>query len=445
MNKRVLALMSAGVLLGGCEPSDPAAAVDAQVDTGQATSSLSLSVDEAPVVAAAGTTLDVGFTLTTPNGGGVAGVSLDLTIEAGGGSATSTATDEAGRGTIAWTLGVVPVTQKLTASYGPRTADLTVDATREEPLASEAFGEVVTFLKGVAGSTEDMVQVGDKWVLGAPGGLVTVDADGKVERMALTGDPIEKGWGLAVDKAGVLWVVDSGLQRLTRIDDGVVKVVMDEAEGVPFDGLNDVEVGPDGMIYATDPCTARLVRFDPVSGEVDAVRTFDLSTQGGPNGLTWDEAGRMVVTTENTSLLCSHGTDVAAFDAQIAHVFRLENTDAGLGEPTLIAEGLGVFGDGVTFDQEGNLYAITDSVEGFALDESNVWVLPGGEGPARKLLAVKDLIYANVGFGSGPLGETSLYMCLLAVPPFTTDQSLGLHRVELGIRGASWLNHGGVP
>ena len=439
MKNRALTLMSVGVLLCGCE--SPGAAVMTE-DTEQPTSSLTLSVDPAPTTAAAGGTLDIGFTLTRPDGGGVSGISLDLTVEAGGGSATAAATDEAGHGTIQWTLGVVPVTQKLTAAYGPGSADLTVDAVREEPLGSQSFGEVVAFLTDVVGSTEDMVQVGDKWVLGAPDGLVTVDADGKVERMALTGDRIEKGWGVAVDKAGVLWVVDSGLQRLTRIDDGVVKVVMDEAGGVPFDGLNDVEVGPNGKIYTTDPCTARLIRFDPASGEVDAVRTFDLSTQGGPNGLTWDQAGRMVVTTENTSLLCGHGTDVAAFDAKIAHVFRLDNDQDGLGEPTLIAEGLGVFGDGVTFDQEGNLYAITDSVDGFALDESNVWVLPGGEGPARKLLAVKDLIYANVGFGHGALGETWLYMCLLSVPPFTADASLGLHRVKLGIPGASWLNHG---
>lgn len=434
----MLMSLATGALACG-DDADPATTPD---DVEAPVSSLSLVVDAAPASAPAGEELILTFTLTVPKtdgSGGVAGTLVDVNQLTGGGSAVVEATDDAGKGRVVWTLGVVPVPQHIELAYGAAKQSVTVTAERTEPMSSVAFGEVVGFLDGVQGSTEDLVFADDRWILGAPEGLISVASDGSVQRVELTGEPMDKGWGVARDAAGILWVVDSGKQHLVRIENGVVTVVMAEAEGSPFTGMNDVEVGPDGKVYVSDPCTARIVRFDPLTGAPDAVVTFDAATQGGPNGMTWDAAGRLYTTTENTAVLCNQ-FGIAEIGAQLAHVFRLENTDEGFGPPEKIADALGVFGDGMTFDNEGNLYAITDAVDGLTIEESTVWVLPGGDGPAQKLLVAPGVLYANLGFGQGDFGDTTLYLCLLAIPPLTPDDSLGLHRVELGIKGATWLN-----
>src|SRR5690606_9323205 len=103
--------------------------------------------------------------------------------------------------------------------------------------------------------------------------------------------------------------------------------------------------------------------------------------------------------------------------------------------PTVVAENVGLFGDGLTFDQEGNLYVIFDTEKEIALDESILFVLPAGGTTLRRFFALEDKVLANPAFGRGAFGETTLYLTLLAVPPFTGEDSRGVVTVEVGIPG----------
>ncbi len=396
-----------------------------------------LTVSQPPTTAPAGSDVVLSVQVTP-----AAAVALEVSVRAGGGAAPSVTTDAAGRATVVWTLGVLPVLQRLRIATETSEAEVTVEATRDQPLSSAPFGDVVALLdaEGSTVSTEDLVVVGDRVVMGAPGGLLEVSADGKATRRALTGEPPKKGWGVAATGDAV-WVVDLEEQRLVHVDStGQATTALSEMEaGLPFDGINDVEVGPDGAVFVTDPCLARIGRYDPPAKQVTDVLLFDASVDGGPNGMTFDADGRLYYSTENTSILCGQ-PDVAAYDAKLARIERVTLEGATFGGRELIAEGLGVFGDGLTMDVEGNLYAVIDQIADLALAESAVWVFPGGRGPGQRLVVAEGVLYANVAFGRGALGETTLYLALLAAPPFTGLDSRGLQRVEIGVSRAPWLS-----
>jgi len=86
---------------------------------------------------------------------------------------------------------------------------------------------------------------------GAERGCVTqISSDGQQKRVvAKTGRPN----GLAVDKAGYIWVAESKTPSLLRLTlDGKVEVVMTGCDGEPFLFPNDLCLGPDGAVYMTD-------------------------------------------------------------------------------------------------------------------------------------------------------------------------------------------------
>ncbi|MFT7621933.1 MAG: sugar lactone lactonase YvrE [Myxococcota bacterium] len=421
---RLVALVS--VLLLGCS-SDSADSPDTAqpADSGSQVVTLEL-VESAPATAEAGTQLSL--TLLGPD-------DVQVAVAAGGGSASVDSL------VVSWTLGVAPIPQKLEVTAGDQTLIIQVDATLATPLSSEPWGDVHTFLtdQGADGSTEDLVFAGDRLIMGAPGGLMEVDASGKTAFVPLTGQSIVRGWGVAVDGSGDLWTVDSGAQLLLRIDGaGEVHLVADKAGEAPWVGVNDVEVGPQDRIYISDPCLGRLSRWDPAAGEMDAHDDFDLATEGGPNGMTFDADGNLYVSTENTVVLCDH-PGVAEFDTPLGNLYKIPVTDAGFGAHELIEAGVGVFGDGLTFDADGNLYGVFDTLQGLGLDQSKVVVFPGGRGPGRTVVVAGGMLYANVAFGTGAYGETQLYLGLLSVPLLVQGESRGLERVDLGVTRAPWL------
>ena len=87
--------------------------------------------------------------------------------------------------------------------------------------------------------------------MGAGRGCVThVSADGKTKRVvAQTGRPN----GLAVDRAGNIWVAESSEPALLRLRlDGTCEVFLKDCNGLPFMFPNDLCFGPDGLLYLTD-------------------------------------------------------------------------------------------------------------------------------------------------------------------------------------------------
>ncbi|MEZ4468834.1 MAG: hypothetical protein R3F43_31505, partial [bacterium] len=289
-----------------------------------ASSSLGIALEPVPAEATAGAVVELAFTVTTPNGP-AAGLRVEPTVEAGGGMAIGADSGPDGRGTIAWTLGVAPVRQRLRLSVGPAADTVTVEAQPPDPApTSTRFGDVPGWLmaEGVGGTTEDLAFTPEGLVLGIQGGLIRLDAEGTIERMALTGEALDRPLGIARDRQGNLWIADGGRNALMKVaPDGVVtEALTDDGEG-PLEGPNYVAVGPDEKVYLSDPCRARLIRFDPATGQVDATLHFDEATEGGPNGFAFQN-GLLWIVTENTVLTCGHA-GVTQIDAPVAGLYRV--------------------------------------------------------------------------------------------------------------------------
>ena len=398
-----------------------------------------VQLDPAPETAPAGSTITLGFRVDD-GGKTVSGVAVHAEVERGGGQvsppdAVTAASADLG---FAWTLGPAPVANRLRVEAGDSVITAEVRATLDEPLTPEAFGDVNAFLatQGIEGSTEDLAfsPDGTRLVLGVPGGLVALDAAGNASMLPTSGD--ELGWplGIAYDQQGNLWAADAGKLTLIKIaPDGAVTTVLTEASSGPFEGPNYVGLGPDGLVYVSDPCIGELLQVDPETATINDTLVFDLETEGGPNGFAFDAEGVLYLVTENTVLLC--GNSKPAFDEEIGGLFRVTVSGEGFGELQTVAANVGLFGDGVAFDAEDNLYAIFDRQENLALSESTVFVLPAGADELVPFLSVSDHVLANLAFGTGAFGETTLYIALLAVAAFTPPEARGVERFEVGITG----------
>jgi len=379
--------------------------------------------------------------------GGVpqAGVDLELAVSLGGGTVepARVRTDDAGRAAFTWTVGLAPVANQLAIRARGSIDFFHTRATLAEPYAPVAFGDVNAFLAslGIDGSTEDLAFTpdGTSLLLGVPGGLIALDPQGDATQVPLTGEVLDNPLGIAFDRAGFLWVADSGRGALMRISpDGEVTTALSDDGTRPLVGPNYVAIGPDDRIYLSDPCLGELIRFDPERGVVDAVLPFDLVTEGGPNGFAFDYTGaRLWLVTENTGLLCGH--PFVPITDPIASLFAVDVDAAGFGARETVAANFALFGDGVAFDAENNLYAIFDTQRDFMLEESAIWVLPSGSAQLEKVASVRGRVLANLAFGTPAFGEGELYIALLAVPPFTPTTARGAERLTLGIPGLPLL------
>lgn len=368
------------------------------------------------------------------------GVRVDFVVERGGGSVApaSATTDANGRAQVQWTLGVVPVANRVSARTDDDAVVFETRAVVTTPFVASDFGDVNAFLTthGIVGSTEDLeFDSQGQLLLGVPGGLARLAPDGSALLVPLSGDGLDNPLGVAVDQEGNTWIADSRGAALRVVSPaGVVRTVLTTDGTQPLKGPNYVAVDKRGFVYLSDPCIGELMRVDPASGTVDSIMTFDLVSEGGPNGFAFDASGdTLYVATENTALLCGH-QNVPLTD-EIGGLFAIDISEAGLGTRTTVLSNFGLFGDGVAIDAEGNLYVIFDKQANFMLAESAVWVLPAGESEAVKFIAVPNYVLANLAFGVGDFGETTLYIARLAVPPFTAAATRGVERIEVGIRG----------
>jgi sugar lactone lactonase YvrE len=419
------------------------ALLDACGDGDSHTSSLTLAASAPPAAtSAAGQALAEPLVIEVrdPSGNPVQGVDVAFRAALGGGSvAPATGRSDAnGQVSVVWTLGVAPVANRLVASAGDAEAIFDVRATLAAPLEPAPFGDVNAFLQqqGVTGSTEDLAFDGaERMFMGVPGGLITLDPAGAVARASLSGDALVTPLGIAFDRKGNLWIADSNGHALRRMDgDGRVTTVL-TSDGTQSLGLpNYVAVDRKDRVYFSDSCLGEVIRFDPETATVDAVLQFDLATEGGANGLAFDASGdHLFITTENTALFCGH-TFVGLTDP-VAQLSSVEVSDAGFGARDVIAERFGLFGDGLAFDREGNLFTIFDTEKNLALDESIVWVFPAGTRDPVKFLVTRDRVMANLAFGAGAFDAKTLYVALLAVPPFTPVEARGAQQIRLGIEG----------
>ncbi len=219
--------------------------------------------------------------------------------------------------------------------------------------------------------------------------------DGKLSTFL---DKTDGANGLYFDKAGNLLASLGGGRRLVSIaPGGQVTVLADKYEGKPFNSLNDLWIDPQGGVYFTDP------RYGGREGmEQDGEHVYYLTPDRAkvirvvsdmvrPNGVLGTPDGK-------TLYVADHGGNKT-----FAYTIKEDGT---LADKKLFApEG----SDGMTIDNEGNVYLTTRVVAVYSKDGKKIEEIKVPEGPA------------NVTFG-GPdrktlfiTARTSLYSIAMRV------------------------------
>lgn len=394
------------------------------------------AVSEVAAVAKAGEPLPAPIVVrvTDAQGSTRSGVQVDFEVVAGGGSVqpASTLTGPDGLARATWTIGIVPVENRLAARTSHAAVEFSTQAELEAPLEPEAFGGVGEYMvsHGIDGSTEDLAfDSGGRLLLGVPGGLLALDPAANITAVPLSGDPLVRPLGIALDRRGNLWVADGGEPVLRRVSaDGVVTTVLRESLVAP----NFVAVDADGKVYVSDPCLSEILRYDPARGVVDATIPFDSPTQGSPNGFAFAADGSLYVATENPVLTC--GTPGIGLGDRLAGVYRVQRSGDGFAPPVAVVAGFALVGDGITVDVEGNIYVVFETF-GVGGLQSALWVVPRGTTQPVQFLQAPGRLFANPAFGTGPFGDTTLYITLIALPPLSSPEARGVERIEVGIRG----------
>lgn len=238
------------------------------------------------------------------------------------------------------------------------------------------------------------------------GRVTEVLPDGGLREVARTGRPN----GLASAADGAIWVAESAdpaLVRMTR--DGAFTRALEAVEGMPLLWPNDLCLGPDGALYATDsgirvddflldgaprpdckelPVDGRLVRFDPRTGAA----AFLARGLKFPNGIAFGPDGLLYLNETYTGdvLRFRLEADGTAGPAErFGNVIDPERTIESLCGP-----------DGMAFSDDGRLWVCV-------LGQGDVTVL-GRDGEVERRIGLPGTYPTNVAFG--PPGEGRIYV-----------------------------------
>ena len=213
--------------------------------------------------------------------------------------------------------------------------------------------------------------------------------------------------GLYFDKKGNLLACEGGGRRLISIDpQGNVTVLADKYQNKRFNSLNDLWIDPKGGIYFTDP------RYGNRDGmEQDGEHVYYLSPDRKKLIRVIDDMVRPngVIGTPDGTLLY-----VADHGGKKTFAYKI-NSDGTLSNKKLFApEG----SDGMTIDNEGNIYLTTRVVAVYNKNGEKIETIKVPEGPA------------NVCFG-GPdkrtlfiTARTSLYSVRMRVKAAEQEQTV---------------------
>ncbi len=238
-----------------------------------------------------------------------------------------------------------------------------------------------------------------------------------------------KSNGLMFDREGRLYACCGsnggriGLCRVTA--EGEVQSVLDRFEGRRLNSPNDLVIHPDGSLYFSDPRYIggepreldhmSVYRFDPRSRTVARVTT-DISK---PNGVALSPDGRTlyVAETDNGWLDARQSPPEGLPQRMTLNAFAVQ-MDGSLGPKRVLVDfgaQLGV--DGMTVDQEGQIYAAVRSAARFGI------VVYSPDGDELAYIATPSLP-TNCCFGRGAESST-LYV----------TAGGGLYRIRLQARG----------
>jgi gluconolactonase len=185
--------------------------------------------------------------------------------------------------------------------------------------------------------------------------------------------------GLYFDKKGNLLACEGGNRRLVSIDpNGNVTVLADKYQGKPFNSLNDLWPDPKGGIYFTDPRYGN--RDDmPQDGENVYYLTPDrkkivrvIGDLVRPNGVIGTPDGKLLY-------VADHG-------GRKTFVYNISE-DGTLSNKKLFAP---KGSDGMTVDNEGNIYLTTSVVEVYNKKGQKIETIVVPEIPANVCFGGKD-------------------------------------------------------
>jgi len=185
--------------------------------------------------------------------------------------------------------------------------------------------------------------------------------------------------GLYFDKDGNLLACEGDGRRLVSIDPkGNVTVLADKYQGKKFNSLNDLWIDPKGGVYFTDPRYGNRDGMEQDGEHVyyllpdrkKLVRVIDDMVR--PNGVIGTPDGKTLYVTDNG------GRKTFAYEV---------NLDGTLSGKKLIApEG----SDGMTIDNEGNIYLTTSVVAVYNKNGEKIEEIKVPEGPANVTFGGKD-------------------------------------------------------
>jgi gluconolactonase len=185
--------------------------------------------------------------------------------------------------------------------------------------------------------------------------------------------------GLFFDKEGNLLACEGGNRRLVSISpDGKVKVLADKYKNKKLNRPNDLWIDPQGGVYFTDPYFGARSDMEQQGEYVyylsgDRKRLLRVANDlVRPNGVIGTADGRTLY--------------IADYQANKTYVYTILPSGT-LSRKTLFApEGM----DGMTIDNEGNIYLTTDVVAVYNKDGEKIETIKIPEQPANLCFGGKD-------------------------------------------------------
>jgi len=116
--------------------------------------------------------------------------------------------------------------------------------------------------------------------------------------------------GVAVDKAGNVYIADTNNRRIVKFDKSGNAVTNWAVNAFAAGPYNEpfMTVGPDGNLYVSDPTGQQILKYDPAGKDLGSKKAQGTSTLSRPTGLTVAQDGTVYVVDTDKAGVVKLGT-----------------------------------------------------------------------------------------------------------------------------------------